>query len=123
MRRDPDPTDIDIRIDQMPPCGRCGGPTLLTVRVPHSLRRPDGVVVRGHRTAALCSRCDAEDPATSGVVAFFLVHESITAGTLTNAAPVIRQWIDHVVAHPPTYTNEDLDDEIALWRHDLDAGG
>lgn len=69
----------------------------------------------------LCARCDAADPATSGVVAFCMVHESITAETVDHAAPVIREWIDYVVAHPPTYTDQDLDEEIAHWYYEQDS--
>ncbi len=116
-------TDINVLIDELPRCGRCGGPTLLVIRVPHSLRRPDGVVLHGRRTVALCARCDAENPVTRGVVAFFVVHESITADTFTAAAPVIREWIDHVTTHPPAYTDADLDDEIVAWRAEHDTSG
>ncbi|ASO21849.1 hypothetical protein FHR81_003499 [Actinoalloteichus hoggarensis] len=101
-------------------CHRCGGPLLLSVRIPHSITGRGGggerFEVRGRRTVPLCARCDRDDPGAMGVIAFFTVHETISDETVQAAAPVLRQWIDEAVANPPVYTDADLDAEIDAWE-------
>ncbi len=98
-------------------CHRCGGPLVLTVRIPHSFTRADGHVVSGQRAVGLCLRCDRDDLAAQGVLAFFTVHEAITEDTVRQVGPVLMEWITHLTAHPPTAcTDTDLDEEIRRWQ-------
>jgi hypothetical protein len=98
-------------------CHRCGGPLVLTVRIPHSFTRADGHVVSGQRAVGLCLRCDRDDLAAQGVLAFFTVHEAITEDTVRQVGPVLMEWITHLTAHPPTgCTDTDLDEEIRRWQ-------
>lgn len=99
-------------------CHRCMQSLLLAVRVPHSFARPDHVEVHGWRTVPLCPRCDCDDSAAQGVLAFFTVHETITEDNVYDAGAVLRQWIEHIAAHPPMCTDADLNEEIRQW----DAG-
>lgn len=97
-------------------CHRCAGPLVLTVRMPHSFIRADGHVVSGQRAVGLCVRCDRDDAAAQGVLAFFTVYEEITEDTVHDVGPVLMEWVNHLVAHPPACTDTDLDDEIHRWQ-------
>ncbi|MGQ0717047.1 MAG: DUF6300 family protein [Pseudonocardiales bacterium] len=108
-------TPIEVNRAQLS-CHRCLQPPLLAVRVPHSFARPDHVEVRGWRTVPLCPRCDRDDPAAQGVLAFFTVYETITEDNVRDAGAVLHQWIEHIAAHPPTCTDADLNEEIRQWE-------
>lgn len=97
-------------------CHRCAGPLVLTVRIPHSFTRADGHVVSGQRAVGLCVRCDRDDVAAAGVLAFFTVYEEITEDTVHDVGPVLMEWINHLVAHPPACTDTDLDEEVRRWQ-------
>lgn len=105
---DPNP-EIEVRPSL--PCPMCGGELLFAARVPI----PN--IERGYRTATLCPTCHRDTPAAQGVLAFFAVHERITTDTLRDATGVIQQWIDHIIQNPPTYSTEDLDDDIRRWEN------
>jgi hypothetical protein len=111
-----DVEDIEVHQRELHPCHRCNGPLLLAVSVPHSLRRADGVEVCGHRAVSLCPRCDIDDPAAQGVLAFFVLHASITESNLPDVALLLREWIDHVATRPPVYTDADLEEEVQQWE-------
>lgn len=108
--------DIQVETTGDLTCHRCEGPLLLAVQVPHSFTRADGHVVSGQRTVGLCERCDREDPAAQGVLAFFTVHEAITEDTVHDSGPVLVEWMNHVQTHSPVYTDTDLDEEIRQWE-------
>lgn len=97
-------------------CHRCEGPALLSVLVPHRMQLPSGGEATGRRTVVLCPRCDRDDPAAQGVLAFFTVHERITHETVESAGAVLREWITHVTEHPPVYTDEEMDEDIRRWE-------
>ncbi|MGH3621926.1 MAG: DUF6300 family protein [Sciscionella sp.] len=108
-------SDPDIQLHPSLPCQMCGGELLFAVQI--SVREDwSGQSIAGYRTATLCPHCHRNDPAAQGVLAYFTVHERITEDTLHDAAPVIRQWLDHVVANPPVYTDEELDEDIRRWE-------
>lgn len=98
------------------PCHLCGGGLLFSVRVPTQLEWAGGQSVAGSRTATLCPRCHRDDPTAQGVLAFFAVHERITHETVHEAGAVIREWIERVMKNPPTYTDEDLEEDIRRWE-------
>lgn len=108
--------DLDVEPHPRLPCPRCGGELLFAVRVPVETERADGQSATTHRTVTLCPHCHRDDPPARGVIAFFTVHERITENTLHDAAPVIRQWLEHVAANPPVYTDEDMDEDIRRWE-------
>lgn len=84
--------------------------------MPYSFTRADGQVVSGQRTVGLCVRCDRDDMAAQGVLAFFTVYEKITEGTVRAVGPVLMEWIHHLTAHPPGCPDTDLDEEIRRWQ-------
>ncbi|MBB5152514.1 hypothetical protein BJ970_000048 [Saccharopolyspora phatthalungensis] len=72
-----------------------------------------------HRvTATVCPNCDRHHPApeVQGVSAYFTLNERITDDEIEGAAQVLSDWARYVAAHPPTYTTDDLDDEIKAWE-------
>ena len=64
----------------------------------------------------LCHRCDRDDPAPQGVLAYFSVHERIEKGTVGTGGLLVREWIDYISANPPACTDADLDDDIRSWE-------
>lgn len=109
-------TDLDIQLHPQLPCPRCGNELLFVVRVPVETERADGRSVTTHRTVTLCPHCHRDDQTARGVIAFFTVNPRITEATLHDAAPVLQQWLEHVAANPPTYTDDDMDADIRLWK-------
>lgn len=95
--------EIEIHGDDVP-CHRCGRPLLLAARVPQSFTRVDGRAVNGYRTVPLCPRCDRDDSAAQGVLAYFALYQTITDDTVDSAGAVLREWINHMTARPPIYT-------------------
>jgi hypothetical protein len=110
-------TDIEVVLNHAGglDCHRCGRALLLAVQVPTSVATPEGVAT-GRRTVELCPRCDRDDPPAQGVLANFAVYDRIEVDT---AGQVVRDWIDRIIANPPTYTAADLDADIRDWE----AGG
>ncbi|MGW4412016.1 DUF6300 family protein [Nonomuraea sp. NPDC004702] len=97
-----------------PPCGRCGGPGLLSVRVPHAILRADGQTVHGTNVVVLCSRCDNDRPESGALITWFTVNGRIVDGDLDQLAALIRAWI--AVARVPAVDMDALQAEIDAWR-------
>lgn len=108
-------TDPEIEVHSHLPCRICGGELLFSMRIPTSVTW-GGQRIDGHRTATLCPHCHRDDPAAQGVLAYFTVHKRITQETIQDAGGVLREWLDHVIANPPVYTDEDLDEDIRRWE-------
>jgi hypothetical protein len=87
----------------------------LSVQIPATMSTPEGDAT-GRRTVELCHRCDRDDPAAQGVLAYFTVHERIEKGTVGTGGLLVREWIDYITANPPAYTDADLDDDIRSWE-------
>lgn len=98
------------------PCRRCGGRALLSVLIPHQMHMESGAHIDGRRTVALCYRCDRNNMQAQGVLAFFAVQEHITTETVQQAGAVIHEWIERITAHPPAYTDAELDEDIRRWE-------
>lgn len=109
--------DISIVVDRTGGlhCRRCGRELLLAVQVPTTMSLPTGDVVC-LRTVELCPHCDRDDRPAQGVLAYFAVYGRIERATVDDAAPVLREWLVHIAANPPTYSDADLDDEIQRWQ-------
>lgn len=108
----------DVQVQPEQACARCGGDVLLSVTVPVSTTRADGEIVDGWRRVALCPQCDAhhDDRHTQGLLAFFAAREKITPETVQEAIPLLRQWVQQQVQHPPEYGEDELDEDIRRWR-------
>jgi len=98
------------------PCQICGSELLFAVRVPMQVEWTGGQSVTGSRTVTLCPRCHRSDPAAQGVLAFFAVYERVTQATVHEAGAVIREWIERATTNPPTYTDDDLEEDIRRWE-------
>ncbi|MFI7121880.1 DUF6300 family protein [Amycolatopsis sp. NPDC049868] len=109
--------DIEIVLDDADSliCHRCGRAALLVVRVPTVMRMGSGQV-SGRRTVELCSHCDRNEVSAQGVLAYFSVYERIDREAVDAAGPVLREWLDYLVANPPRYTDSDMDQEIRDWE-------
>lgn len=97
-------------------CHRCQQPALLSAGIPHRMQLPGGTWAAGRRTVVLCPRCDWNDPAAQGVLAFFTLYEQIDQGTVESAGKLLRQWIAHIVNAAPAYTDDDLNEDIRKWE-------
>ncbi|MEU6261719.1 DUF6300 family protein [Saccharopolyspora shandongensis] len=95
-------------------CVRCGSPILAAVTVPVHDSRP---TASRRVTDTVCPTCDRHHPApeVQGVIAYFTLNERVTDYEVEGAGQVLAEWARYVVAHPPTYTSDDLDDEIEAW--------
>lgn len=109
-------TEPRIELHPSLPCQICGGELLFAVRVPMQVEWAGGQSVASYRTVTLCPRCHRSDPATQGVLAFFAVHERVTHETVHGAGAVIREWIERVTKNPPTYTDDELEEDIRRWE-------
>lgn len=111
----PEQPEVEVVSGDLP-CHRCGGPLLLALRVPHRIQTQDGREITGWRAVELCPRCDRDNRAAQGVLAYFAVEERITGTTVDQAVPVLREWIDHVLENPPSYSDAELDEDIRRWE-------
>src|SRR5207253_194515 len=75
-------SDVQLKLEDTPPCPRCGGSTLLLARFPHSWTNRVGDDVPGLREALLCPSCDHTDPACRPLLALFAVDEQIDPANL-----------------------------------------
>lgn len=116
MTEPPEPGEPRIELHPNLLCQRCGGELLFSARVPMQVEWIRGQSVTGARTVALCPRCHRDNPAAQGVLAFFTMHERVTQETVSEAGAIIREWIERVTKDPPTYTDEELDEDIRRWE-------
>lgn len=54
----------------------------------------------GTRLVGLCPRCDANQPGTQGLLAYFAIHSAVQPGDETTFAGLLRTWVDSIPAHP-----------------------
>jgi hypothetical protein len=80
-------------------CPRCRTAAALTVRYPHSWRNGTGRRVRGVRESLLCPRCDADDPAATGLLALLDGRSTGTAHGVF--ADLAGRWLDAARARQP----------------------
>lgn len=106
----------DVEVSPERPCRRCGGALLLAVQVPVPVENARGQSVTSYRTATLCPRCDRDNRAAQGVLAFFTVHETITPETVEQAIPLLQEWVENLIQHPPVYTEQELEEDIDRWE-------
>ncbi|WP_213454111.1 DUF6300 family protein [Rhizomonospora bruguierae] len=98
-------------------CARCSGAAYLTATIPHpGWDSPVGRRFAGSRTIALCPRCDAHDPASQGLLAYFAIHGEVTADTADTFAVLVRAWVS--APRPTGVDPRVLDREIEAWHRD-----
>lgn len=100
-------------VTETPPCARCGGPSLLSVRVPRDITRADGGVVRGTAIVVLCPACDVDHPQAGALITFFAVHGEATVELLDQAADLLAAW-EHAI-EVPAVDVEALEAEVEEW--------
>ncbi|MFC4121861.1 DUF6300 family protein [Nonomuraea zeae] len=102
-----------------PACPRCrAGEVLAVLRLPHTWANASGGPVRGMSEIVVCARCDAGDPLTGPIVAYFAAHDQVRPESLDQLARPLRRWLDR--ARPPEPDEQALEAEIEAWyRGDL----
>lgn len=105
---------IEITLAQPPDCGRCGGPSLLSARYPHTWQTSGGETIAGTREVALCPACDRRVPAADELRALFNSSDRMGQENTAAAGALIGEWLDEVQGASPD--PEQLDLEHALWR-------
>ena len=100
--------------ESIPDCPRCGGPGLISARVPHGWDRGDGGHTQGTTVIVLCSGCDAGSPYGGPLITFFHVHGHIASANIEQAADLIMLWSQNL--EPPTLDEAALDTEAQAWR-------
>ncbi|MFI0418118.1 DUF6300 family protein [Spongiactinospora sp. 9N601] len=96
-------------------CPRCRtGDVLAVLRLPRTWTNASGNRVRGLGEVLLCAHCDAADPLTGPIVAYFAVNRSVRRQDVTTLARLLRHWIDH--ARPPRPDMPALDAESDAWH-------
>ena len=100
-------------------CRRCHtGDILAVLRLPHTWTNSSGGQVRGVSEVPVCTRCDANDPATGPIVTYFTVHASVRPEHVAPFARLLRRWTDR--AQPPKPDENALRAEADAWyRGDL----
>lgn len=78
-------------------CHRCADSLMLSVRVPRSFHRADGVEVLGFRTVGLCARCDAANPAASALLDFFGSEHVGSEPEFSVLARLLGQWLMEIL--------------------------
>ncbi|MFD5299583.1 DUF6300 family protein [Streptomyces mutabilis] len=112
-----DGAEIAVRVDEVPPCARCGGAALLRVRFGHSWTNIAGKPVKGSREADLCPACDSGATSADGLLALLAVAEQIPVSSITAFASHVAAWVESV-----RHSRADVDalrsEEQAHRRHD-----
>ncbi|WP_371605074.1 DUF6300 family protein (plasmid) [Streptomyces sp. NBC_01220] len=126
--------DIVLRVDDPPPCPRCGRAALLHVQFPHPWNdassnggeragsppagpQAEDVAsddIHALREAVLCPVCDRGEPAADGLLAFFAVHATLLPGQLETFHALVIQWVD--VVRGRQVDQVQLDNEFERWR-------
>ncbi|MEU9019267.1 DUF6300 family protein [Actinomadura sp. NPDC048394] len=106
---------IDVVSAAHPPaCPSCGESGLLSARVPHDIKRPDGHIIHGTTQVVLCQTCDASAPAAGALITYFHVHGTIDTDTIDQAADLIGAWVNSIYIPPPDI--DQIDAEAEAWR-------
>ncbi|GAA3693915.1 hypothetical protein GCM10022224_069300 [Nonomuraea antimicrobica] len=96
------------------PCPRCRtGEVLAVLRLPYTWSNAAGRRVRVMSEIAVCGRCDAGDPVTGPIVAYFAVHGSARPEHLAPLARLLRRWAER--ARPPRPDLDALAAEAEAW--------
>ncbi|MFJ8194780.1 DUF6300 family protein [Streptomyces sp. NPDC096094] len=91
-----DGDEIAVRIDEVPPCARCGGAALLRVRFGHSWTNTAGRPVKGFREADLCPACDSGDTSADDLLALFAVAEEVPLSSVVDFGGHVAAWVKSV---------------------------
>ncbi|MDG9695070.1 DUF6300 family protein [Streptomyces sp. DH17] len=91
-----DGDEIAVRVEEVPPCARCGGAALLRVRFGHSWTNISGHAVQGFREADLCPACDSGDRSADDLLALLTVDEEIPALRVADFVGHVVAWVEAV---------------------------
>lgn len=96
------------------PCPQCGTALLLSASVPHPR------FSCATYTQTLCPRCDVEDAAAQGLLAFFVWSPTIEEASSQTFARLVEEWVRQL-PDPPVVSPEAFEDDVqAFYRGDFD---
>jgi hypothetical protein len=81
------------------------------------ITRDNSTTADGTRGVGLCASCDRDDSDAQGVLAFFVLHETVTDETVSSAAVLIDEWAQRVARRPLKVgqAQEELGKEHHRW--------
>ncbi|MGW3188310.1 DUF6300 family protein [Streptomyces ardesiacus] len=107
--------EITVRVDQVPPCARCGGAALLRVRFGHAWTNTAGQLVEGFREADLCPACDSGRTPADDLLALFAVAEKIPLTRMAELGCRVVAWVESL--HQLRVDMARLRSEEHAYRH------
>lgn len=109
--------ECQVQVSDAQPCHRCGGELYLTINMPHAgICNTRGERTGGRRVVGLCPRCDAQDPTSQPLLAYFAIHGGVE---LEDTEEFVRMLDDWVRARPGSeVSDEQLEQDFQEWRRD-----
>ncbi|MCZ9348750.1 DUF6300 family protein [Streptomyces mutabilis] len=91
-----DGAGIAVRVEEVPPCARCGGAALLRVQFGHAWTNICGHSVEGFREADLCPACDSGDRSADDLLALLTVAERLPVLSVADFGGHVVAWVESV---------------------------
>ncbi|MFG3710839.1 DUF6300 family protein [Micromonospora sp. NPDC047730] len=91
-------------------CHRCQGGLYLSAEVP-------AVGMPGWQRITLCPVCDANDPASQDLIAFFAIHSVVDEQTNDTFTRLVYDWL--TAKRPQGVSPEKFEEDIAAWQQGL----
>ncbi|MGW2698026.1 DUF6300 family protein [Streptomyces sp. NPDC001296] len=113
---EPKEESILFKIEETPPCPRCGERTLLLARYWHSWTTGRGEDLAGQKEAVLCQTCDPQDQAAAELLALFAVDGQVSSKNAEAFAGLLAAWVESVRHH--TVDEVLFADEYERWQRD-----
>ncbi|WP_432095833.1 DUF6300 family protein [Streptomyces sp. bgisy100] len=113
IKEQPDGDEILLKLEEVPPCPRCGGVALLLAQFPHAWRNGRDAAVSGLKEALLCPACDHGEPAAADLLALFAVDDQVGLDNLEVARRLLSAWVESV--RHRTVDEEALSEEFDQW--------
>ncbi|WP_411147391.1 DUF6300 family protein [Streptomyces sp. A30] len=104
--------EILLKVEESPPCPRCGSNTVLLARYRHSWKNNRDEDVPGIKEAVLCRGCDQTDPAAAELLALFIVDEHVTPENLETFGGLAAAWVESV-------RQRKVDEALLTEQHEL----
>lgn len=105
--------EILIRCGPPEPCRRCDGPSLLSVRYPHSWENGRGDDVTGIRENVLCADCDRGAPPADELIALLAVDQNLDIDNIETFGGMVAAWVEHLRQQN---VEAQLQAEYELWQ-------
>lgn len=107
-----------VGVDASQACPRCDAELYLVATVPHAGWEHLG----GRRPVALCPRCDADNPAAHGLLAFFAMYSTLGEDNLAEFNALCADWVAAETNRRTEVAPHALEADIAEWEADRRNG-